>query len=167
MDEEIVDMDIKKQKREDLETTSNRPSIMPQGFYFADILSCIYDERALLIFKAIALSQKNDTQILITKLRLTRKQYYSTMQKLTRAYLVKRINGKYHLTSFGKVVFSAQEKVETEIETAIKHYWELKAVDSIMMKSGEAKELPLEERQRIIDNLIDNQEIKDILVSKG
>jgi hypothetical protein len=33
------------------------------------------------------------------------------------------------------------------------------------MMSAEAKELPLEERQRIIDNLIDNQEIKDILAS--
>ena len=81
--------------------------------------------------------------------------------------MVKRIGGKYRLTSFGKVISSAQLKVETEIETAIKHYWELKAVDSITLKSGEAKELPLEERQRIIDNLIDNQEIKYILVSKG
>jgi hypothetical protein len=83
------------------------------------------------------------------------------------ADLVKRISGKYRLTSFGKVIFSAQLKVETEIETAIKHYWELKAVDSITLKSRESKELPLEEHQRIIDNLIDNQEIKDILVSKG
>ena len=81
--------------------------------------------------------------------------------------MVKRISGKYLLTSFGKVIFSAQQKVETEIETAIKHYWELKAVDSITLKSAEAKELPLEERQRIIDNLIDNKEIKDILVSNG
>jgi hypothetical protein len=166
MNEEIVDMDIKKQKREDLETISNRRSIMPQGFYLADILSYICDERALLIFKAIALSQKNDTDILITKLRLTRKQYYSSMQKLTDAYLVKRINGKYHLTSFGKVVFSAQEKLETEIETAIKHYWELKAVDSIMMKTPTIDDKELQQRQTIIDDLIDNQELKSILLSK-
>jgi hypothetical protein len=84
------------------------------------------------------------------------------------ADLVKRIRGKYCLTSFGKVIFSAQEKVETEIETAIKHYWELKAVDSIMMKmSADEKELPLQQRQNIIDGLIDNHEIKAILLSKG
>jgi hypothetical protein len=66
-----------------------------------------------------------------------------------------------------KELFSAQAKVETEIETAIKYYWELKGVDSIMMKmmSSDEKELPLQERQKIIDNLIDNNEIKNILVS--
>jgi predicted transcriptional regulator len=159
--------DIKKQKRKDLETTSNRPSIMPQGLYFADILSYICDERALLIFKAITLSQKNDTHILITKLKLTRKQYYSSIQKLTRAGLVKRINGKYNVTSFGKVVFSAQEKLETEIETAIKYYWELEAVDSIATKmSAQDEELFLQQRQKIIDDLIDSNEIKDILLSR-
>jgi hypothetical protein len=78
---------------------------------------------------------------------------------------VKKISGKYRLTSFGKVIFSAQAKVETEIETAIRHYWELKAVDSIMMMSSDEKELPLQERQKIIDNLIDNNEIKNTLVS--
>jgi hypothetical protein len=55
-----------------------------------------------------------------------------------------------------------------KIETAIKYNWKLKAIDSITtMMSAEAKELPLEERQRIIDNLIDNKEIKDILASNG
>ena len=42
------------------------------------------------------------------------------------------------------------------------------AIDSIMIMSvGAGKELPIEELQRIIDALIDNQEIKNILVSKG
>ena len=154
-------------KHENLDNSFKESSIIPLRLSAADVLRCICDERALSIFKAIALSQKNDTDILITKLALTRKQYYSSIEKLVNADLVKRIGGKYRLTSFGKVISSAQLKVETEIETAIKHYWELKAVDSITLKSGEAKELPLEERQRIIDNLIDNQEIKDILVSKG
>jgi hypothetical protein len=154
-------------KYENSYTPFKESSIIPLGLSTADVLSCICDERALSIFKAIALSQKNDTDILITKLRLTRKQYYSSIEKLIDADLVKRISGKYRLTSFGKVIFSAQQKVETEIETAIKYYWELKAVDSITLKSAEAKELPLEERQRIIGNLIDNKEIKDILVSKG
>jgi hypothetical protein len=43
----------------------------------------------------------------------------------------------------------------------------LKAVDSIMimMMSSDEKELRLQESQKIIDNLIDNNEIKIILVS--
>jgi hypothetical protein len=39
--------------------------------------SVICDKKALSIFRTIALSQENDTGVLITKLRLTRKQYYS------------------------------------------------------------------------------------------
>jgi hypothetical protein len=35
----------------------------------------------------------------------------------------------------------------------------------MMMMCSDEKELALEERQKIIDNLIDNNEIKNILVS--
>jgi hypothetical protein len=56
-----------------------------------------------------------------------------------------------------------------KVETAIKYYWKLKATDSIMtmMSAVEYKELPLQEHQRIIDNLIDNHEIKAILFSNN
>jgi hypothetical protein len=48
----------------------------------------------------------------------------------------------------------------------IKYNWKLKAIDSIMtMMYADKKELSLEECQKIIDNLIDNKEIKDMLVS--
>ena len=151
-------------KHENLDVSFKDPSTRLGLLSAADVLRCISDDKALSLFKAVALSENNDTSILITKLALTRKQYYSSMEKLMNADLVKKISGKYRLTSFGKVIFSAQAKVETEIETAIRHYWELKAVDSIMMSSDE-KELPLRERQKIIDNLIDNNEIKNILVS--
>jgi beta-lactamase class A len=159
--------DNKKQKHHKLESSFGRISLTPPELSIVDILSCICDEKALLILKVIALSENNDTDILITKLRLRRKQYYSSMEKLVNAGLVKRINGKYRLTSFGKVIFSTQAKVETEIETALKHYWELKAFDSITMKmSARDKELFLQQRQKIIDDLIDNHEIKDILLSE-
>ena len=83
------------------------------------------------------------------------------MERLIEVNIVRRTNGKYSLTSFGKVIFSMLLK----IETAIKFHWKLKAIDSIMLASARENELPLEERQRIIDSLIDNQEIKAILVS--
>lgn len=138
-------------------------SPLTQELSAADILSCISNKKALSLFKAIAFSERDNATILITKLGLTRKQYYSNMEKLIDSGLVKRSDGKYCLTSFGKVIFSAQAKVETEIETAIKHYWELKAVD--FMKMSE-KELPVQEYQKIIDDLIDNHEIKAELLSK-
>jgi hypothetical protein len=83
------------------------------------------------------------------------------MERLIEVHIVRRINGKYSLTSFGKVIFSMLLK----IETAIKFNWKFKAIDTVMMASAGNNELPIEERDRIIDSLIDNQEIKDMLVS--
>jgi hypothetical protein len=82
------------------------------------------------------------------------------MKKLMDAGFVKRTNGKYHLTSLGKVVFNTQSKVEIGIE----NHWKLKALDSII-NSADNKDLPAQEYQMIIDKLIDNPDIKDILVS--
>jgi predicted transcriptional regulator len=127
----------------------------------AGTISAISDKKALSLFKVIALSENYNTSILITKLGLTRKQYYSHMEKLMRIGLVKRIGGKYSLTSFGKVIFSKVVK----IETAIEYYWKLKAIDSITMSAN--TELPARERQKIIDTLIDNHEIKAVLISNN
>jgi predicted transcriptional regulator len=137
-----------------------KPSIRSE-LSFTDVLSSICNEKALSIFKAVALSENDYTSILITKLKLTRKQYYANMERLTEVNIVRRTNGKYSLTSFGKVIFSMLSK----IETATKFHWRFKAIDTIMMASAGQNVLPIEERQRIIDSLIDNQEIKDILVS--
>ena len=127
----------------------------------ASAISAISTDKALLLFKAVAFSQKNDTSILITKLELSRRQFYSMMKKLIDTGLVRRTRGKYQLTSFGKVVFSAQAKVEI----AINNYWNLKVLDSIMM-SADKIHLPTEERQAIIDKLIGNEEVKTVLIKK-
>ena len=124
----------------------------------ASAISAISTDKALLLFKAVAFSQKNDTSILITKLELSRRQFYSMMKKLIDTGLVRRTRGKYQLTS---VVLSAQAKVEI----AINNYWNLKVLDSIMM-SADKIHLPTEERQAIIDKLIGNEEVKTVLIKK-
>jgi predicted transcriptional regulator len=162
----------KKQLHKELENPFKCPSTITPGLSIAAILSCICDKKALSVLKAIKLSENNDMDILITKLGLTRRQFYSSIEKLMDYGLVKRIKSKYRLTSFGKVVFNAEQKVETEIETAIKNYWKLKAVDSIIMgnknisANDDNKQLLLQECQKIIDGLIDDNELKDILLSK-
>ena len=126
------------------------------------IISTISDDNVISLFKAIALSESDDNSAtIITKLRLTRKQYYSRMEKLIHAGLIKRVSGKYSLSSLGKIIFDIYGK----IESAINYYWNLKAVDSILISAN--AELPAEECQRIIDKLIDDKEIKDILVSNN
>jgi len=47
--------------------------------------------------------------------------------------------------------------LEAKIESALNNYWKLKAIDSLEMPSRE-------ENDKVISMLIDNQEIKDILI---
>jgi predicted transcriptional regulator len=121
------------------------------------ILRSISDDEALALFRLIA-NTNGDTESLRSKAKLTRKQYYSRMSRMTKSGLVKRKNGKHSLTAFGKVVYEAQ----TTIENAINNYWKLKAVDSIEISD----ELPKEERKKLLESLIDNQQIREIL-AKG
>jgi len=122
----------------------------------AGTLNAISNEKALIVLKTIALG-KVDGNIVRSKTKLTSKQHYSRMSALLKAGLVKRKSGRYNLTAFGKVVYDAQ----ATIENAINNYWKLKAVDSIIEISDE---LPKEEFNKIVDILIDNQQIKDRLI---
>ena len=70
--------------------------------------------------------------------------------------LVKRQKGRYLLTAFGKVIYSAHIDLETKIENALNNYWKLKAIDSLEMPSRE-------ETDKVISVLIENEEIKGIL----
>jgi len=122
----------------------------------ADILKTIADDKTLLLFNTIALSN-SDSDILISTLHLTRKQYYARLSALLKAGLVKREMAKYHLTTFGMILYHAQEI----IGNALNQYWKLKAIDSIIASGNGV--LPQEQFHTIIDKLITNQEIKNIL----
>ena len=123
----------------------------------ADVLKTISDSRSLELFRTIALT-KPDSDMLINKTRLTRRQYYSKMSRLIKAGLIKRKNGKYTLTAFGKIIYHI---ALVTMENAVSNYWKFKAIDSLDM----SKDLPARQRKKIIDGLIDNQEIKAILDS--
>lgn len=125
----------------------------------ADVLKAISDKRSLALFRIVALTNPN-TEILISKTKLTRKQYYSRMSTLMKTGLIKRKNGKYTLTAFGKLIYYNALII---MENATNSYWKLKAIDSLEMSN----DLPVEELKKIIDSFIDNQEIKDVLVSNN
>ena len=122
-------------------------------------ISAISNEKSLSLFKAVALSGNYDRNMLMTKLNLSRRQYYVYMKRLVDVGLIKRSGGKYRITLFGKVVFNAYAK----IETVVKDYWKLKALE-LMMGSVDSRDLSIQESQMVIDKLIDNPEIKDTLV---
>jgi predicted transcriptional regulator len=124
----------------------------------AKVLKSISDEESLELFKSIALKD-SDSESLRNKTKMTRKQYYSRMSRLMRTGLIKRKNGRHTLTAFGKVIYDTQ----ITIENAINNYWKLKAIDSLEMSN----DLPAEERKKLIDNLIENNGIREILAKES
>ena len=120
-----------------------------------DVLRVIMDDKSLSLFDTIALSSAN-TDIIINRLGLTKKQYYPRMYDLRKAGLIRKINAKYYLTSFGKVVYEAQKL----IGKGVQDYWKLKAIDSM-----ESVEISTDERGKMIDTIIETEEIKNILIN--
>ena len=123
-----------------------------------DILDAISDARALAVYKTIA-SEKANSNLLITKMQLTRKQYYSRISKLIKTGLVKRENGRYTLTSFGKVIYD----IQITIEIALENFWKLKAIDSLQAADST---LSREEQTKVLDVLIQNDKIKKVIFAK-
>ena len=123
----------------------------------AHVLKTIADDKSLVLLNTIALSN-GDSDNRIRTLHLTRKQYYARLSALLKAGLVKREMAKYYLTTFGLILYHAQEI----IGNALNQHWKLKAIDSINVTCRD--ELP--QFHKIIDTLITNQEIKNILLQQ-
>jgi predicted transcriptional regulator len=121
-----------------------------------DILKAISDEKSLELFRIVALT-KQHSDILVSKTKLTRKQYYSRMSTLLKAGLIKREEGNYTITAFGRIIYHISLAA---MENAVNNYWKLKAIESLRM----SKDIPAAECKKIIDRFIDNPEIKDIFV---
>jgi hypothetical protein len=121
-----------------------------------DVLKAISDEKSLELFRMVA-HTKLYSDILISKTRLTRKQYYSRMYRLMNVGLIKREEGEYTLTAFGRIIYHISL---VAMENAVNSHWKLKAIESLRL----SKDLPAAECKKIIDSFIDNQQIKDILV---
>jgi hypothetical protein len=121
------------------------------------ILKKTSDDKAIALFNCIAISD-GDTDIALRELNLTTKQYYSRIAGLMDSGLIERHKGKYTLTLLGKVVYDAH----MTIGKALTYYWKLKALESIEMSSGAT--LPEGESTQLISALIDDHQIRDILM---
>jgi hypothetical protein len=118
------------------------------------VFESLSDNLSLGLFRTIA-QDSISSVILRSRVKSTRKQYYSRLSKMMKAGLVKRNNGKLVLTAFGKIVYRVQETVEN----ASSNQWKLRAIDSIDLSD----ELPAEERRQLIESLIDNKQLREIL----
>jgi DNA-binding HxlR family transcriptional regulator len=115
------------------------------------VLRAISDSISSVIFNEVVKKPRTSEE-LMRILDITPKQYYTRQTGLITAGLVGRRSQILTLTSFGKIVSKAQEKVARAGE----HLWQLKIIDELSSKSG----MPENERKEFIDKLIKDQEIK-------
>jgi len=127
-----------------------------QSVKIAEVFNSIADDSSLELFKIIAMSNGANSDLLRSKMTLTRKQYYSRLYRLSHCGLIKRRDNNYFLTAFGKVLYDAQGT----IENALKNYWRIKVVDTLDVADG----VPPDEQKRLVETLISDQEIKSILM---
>jgi hypothetical protein len=95
--------------------------------------------------------------ISLKKLDISCKQYYSKISDMMAAGLIKRKSGRYYLTPFGKVIYCCIMIAKN----AIKDYYNLKAVEST-----EGSDFSHEEFSKLVNALIDNQQVKEFLTKK-
>jgi hypothetical protein len=123
----------------------------------ADFFNAISDDKSLTIFNTVALNA-GKTGILISTLGITRKQFYSKMERFTKLGLLVRREGSYYLTSLGKIMYQLQGI----FGLALNNYWKLRAIDSLQVPGG----LPEFEVNKLIDSLLENEVLKNLILSK-
>jgi predicted transcriptional regulator len=122
------------------------------------VINSLADRKSLSLFKYVA-QEPSDTSTLRRMLKLSRKQYYTRLSEMVDVGIIRKYHSNYTLTSLGKMVYDALGV----IELGLTNYWKLKALDSL--EFAKTTKVPHEERERILESLIDNMKIKEILLA--
>ena len=122
------------------------------------IFRAMGDDKSLTLFNTVALSPGN-SNLLTRNLNLTKKQYYSKIEQLSKQGLVARKDGKYYLTTMGKIIYELQNVVGI----AVNDYWKLKAIDSLRIQDQH----PEDQVAKLIDTLVENQGLRDIILKSA
>jgi predicted metal-binding transcription factor (methanogenesis marker protein 9) len=122
----------------------------------ADVLKSISDNRSLSIFQLIG-NANSDRGIILRKLGLNRNQYYRISAMLA-TNLIRREKRRYYLTPFGKVIYCCIMIAKS----ALNNHYKLKAVEL----AAESKRFSNEELNKLVNALIDHQQIKEFVTEK-
>ena len=122
----------------------------------ADVLKSISDDKSLSVFQLISDVNSNG-EIILKKLDLSTKQYYCRISAMMATDLIKRQRGRYYLTPFGKVIYCCIMLAKN----ALNNYYKLKAVECT-----EGSDSSNEDFNKLVDALIDNQQVKEFLTKE-
>jgi hypothetical protein len=129
--------------------------------------SAISDNKSLSLFNIIGFMSSNTPdgqpteEILISRMNLTRRQYYTRINQLLDADLITRKSTKFVLTSLGRVVYETHKI----IGVAIQNRWRLQAID-LLENTLITHGMPTEERRELINMLLGNcDKLREIFLS--
>jgi hypothetical protein len=120
----------------------------------ARVMMAISDKKSFYLLNKIAFAEV-DSEFLLSETTLSAKAFYSRMSRLLKIGIITRKSGKYSLTSFGKIVYHAQDL----IDTGLNNYWRLSALDSLGMIDA----LPTMEYNKISNSLLGDSVIEKII----
>ena len=115
------------------------------------VIKCMSDEK----YREILTLINSKEPILISKLGLTRKQYYSIWQDFVHCRLIRKYHQKFVLTQFGKFVFDWHLVLKNIIS---KDYWKLEAID-LLRSPG----IPDPIRAEIVSTFLDGRTLNQLL----
>jgi hypothetical protein len=119
------------------------------------IFRVLSDQHTQGLIVSIMNTQNPDSDILIAKLHLTKRQFYDRIRDLINSGLIRRERGRYSLSSFGRIIMHLQRMAEKAAEG----YWRLEAIDSI--RSSANSSFTEVEYTKVVDIFLDDAEIKN------
>src|SRR5215210_196444 len=118
-----------------------------------EIMKVVMNETTIKILNQIIDNSNNNDKdgntLSITKIGLSRKQFYTKLNELTTRGLVKKEKGKYYLTTFGNIVYDLTSEYKNKLDSVIEDCWKFKALDLLDISD----ELNNDEKHKIIEQL--------------
>jgi predicted transcriptional regulator len=129
--------------------------IVSKNVSMRNVFRVLSDQQTERLFKTIIDFRDAESQILIPESGLSKRQYYDRIKNLLKVGLIWRQNGRYELSSFGKVIFSLYKIAEK----ASKIYWKFNVIDNIKM--SEKSYLAEFDYMKIVDVLLNEIETRE------
>jgi DNA-binding HxlR family transcriptional regulator len=124
-----------------------------------EILKMVTNENTLKILNQIIDYNNNNNDnykdgntLSITKIGLTRKQFYTRLNELITTGIIKKEKGKYYLTTFGKIVYDLTFEYKSKLDSVIEDSWKFKALDLLDISD----EFTNDEKRKIMEQLFNH-----------
>jgi len=123
-----------------------------------EILKMVTNENTLKILNQIIDNNNNNNNykdgntLSLSKIGLTRKQFYTKLNELITRGIIKREKGKYYLTTFGKIVYDLTFEYMRKLDSVIEDCWKFKALDLLDISD----EFSNDEKRKMMEHMFNH-----------